>query len=72
MSWFPPHWAHEQTEHQLLRQAGWSEREIDRLAQWRQQYMPNDQDQTALAPDEARLRFLRWLVQEGKLTEDVP
>jgi len=69
MRWFSFHQAYEPTNVALLRQAGWSELEIERLCRWRERYTPNDQDQTALTPDEAHLRFLRWLIQEGKLTE---
>jgi hypothetical protein len=70
MNWFSLRRAREQADRLALRQAGCSGLEIDQLCHWRRAYQPNEQDQIALNPDQAHLRFLRWLVQEGKLTED--
>jgi hypothetical protein len=72
MNWFYLRRAREQADRLLtLRQAGCSGLEIDQLCQWSRAYQPNEQDQPALNPHLAHLRFLRWLVQTGKLTEDV-
>jgi hypothetical protein len=52
-----------------LRQAGLSEPEISRLEHFRQRYAA-EQDKL----DDAafrRLRFVRWLVETGKLTEQI-
>src|SRR5690348_44953 len=55
---------------QMLRQAGFTEAEIDRLYQLRQAYQTSELDQPPL--DLGRLQFIRWLVATGRLTEDLP
>lgn len=72
MNWSFSRWASERADRLALRQAGFSEREIDGLCQLRWRYQPNDEDDTSRNPDPAHLCFLRWLVREGKLTEDLP
>lgn len=71
MNWFYSPWASDQADRTALRQAGFSEREIDRLCQTRRAWKPNEKDGTALDLHQAHLRFLRWLFQEGKLTEEL-
>ncbi len=51
----------------LLRRAGFTFQEVTRLYQLRRAYLQHELD---WAPaDLARLRFVRWLVQTGKLTD---
>jgi hypothetical protein len=52
---------------EALYQAGFTTAEITRLAHLRRMYIQHEQDQTPA--DLARLRFIRWLVQNGKLTD---
>jgi len=54
----------------LLRQAGWEEIAIKRLAHFRRAYTPTSLDQAQL--DLKRLAFVRWLVTTGRLTEQFP
>lgn len=55
-------------ERAYLRQAGFNERQIDGLRQLRRDYEPTEQDQVVLEPDQAHLLFLRWLIQNRRLT----
>lgn len=55
---------------QMLRQAGFVGAEIDRLYQLRRTYHPSELDQPPL--NLYRLRFVRWLVTTGRLTDQVP
>jgi len=52
-----------------LRGAGLTTREISRLYQFRRIYIKNELDRAPA--DLARLRFIRWLVENGKLTEQL-
>jgi hypothetical protein len=52
-----------------LRQAGFTELTISRLIQLRRGYMTNELDQVPL--DYAHLRFARWLVMTGRLTDEI-
>jgi hypothetical protein len=61
--------AQNEADRLTLRQKGFSESEIDRLCRLRQQYQPTAQDRLVLEPDLAHLRFLRWLVHQGRLME---
>jgi hypothetical protein len=54
----------------LLRQAGWEEIAIKRLARFRHTYTSTSLDQAQLDPK--RLAFVRWLVTTGRLTEQFP
>lgn len=58
-----------QEDRLLLQQKGFSESEIDRLCRLRQKYQPTIQDRLVLEPDVAHLRFLRWLIHQGRLME---
>lgn len=53
----------------MLYKAGFSDEEVQRLKQLRQELAEREQLQ-ALA-DYRRLQFLRWLVQTGRLSEQV-
>ena len=53
----------------LLHEAGFTFTEISRLYQLRRAYVQHERDWT---PAElARLRFVRWLVETGRLTENL-
>ncbi|HXX78598.1 MAG TPA: hypothetical protein VEI53_08915 [Ktedonobacteraceae bacterium] len=54
---------------EALRRAGLTSLEITRLSQLRQMYMANELDQAPA--DLARLKFVRWLVVHGKLTDQL-
>jgi hypothetical protein len=54
----------------LLRRAGFTLTEITRLYQLRRAYVQHELD---WAPaDLARLRFVRWLVDNGRLSDNLP
>jgi hypothetical protein len=53
----------------VLREAGFTVLETDRLIQLRQDYKAGEPDQAPL--DYARLRFARWLVTTGRLTDQI-
>jgi hypothetical protein len=55
---------------QMLRQAGFVGAEIDRLYQLRRTYRASELDQPPL--DLCRLRFARWLVETGRLSDHLP
>src|SRR5215469_8456176 len=52
-------------DYELLRCVGFTEVEINRLLQLRQNY------RISIPLDYARLRFVRWLVTTGRLTDEV-
>ena len=52
---------------EMLRRAGLTHAEVDRIIRFRKQFVANEMDQ---APDDyRRLEFIRWLFQTGKLTD---
>jgi hypothetical protein len=51
----------------ILRKAGFSHTEIDRIARFRKHFAYSEMDQ---APDDhRRLEFVRWLFQNGKIND---
>ncbi len=52
---------------EALRKGGFTDLEISRLSHFRQGYVANPLDQAPA--DLARLRFVRWLVENGRLTD---
>jgi hypothetical protein len=54
---------------EALRRAGFTTLEITRLYKFRRAYMANELDQAPA--DLARLKFVRWLVVNGKLTDQL-
>ena len=54
---------------ELLRQAGFTTTECDRLCLLRRRYMKQEKEQTSA--DLSRLKFVRWLVATGKLTDQL-
>ena len=52
---------------EMLRKAGLSRDEIDRLTQFRRHFTPGEMDQGQ--DDHRRLEFVRWLFRKGKLTD---
>ena len=55
---------------QVLRQAGCTGIEIDRLYRLRQTFQTSELDQSSL--DLNRLQFVHWLVITGRLTDHLP
>ena len=53
-----------------LRQAGWTQWEISQLERLRRQYVV-ERDKRESVTQDRRLKFLRWLVTTGKLTEQI-
>jgi hypothetical protein len=53
----------------VLRRAGFTVTQIDRLSQLRRSYATSESNLTSL--DYARLRFVRWLVTTGRLTNQI-
>ncbi len=51
-----------------LYRAGFTTREIKRLRSIRRMYSENEQDRASM--DLPHLRFARWLVEHGRLTEE--
>jgi hypothetical protein len=54
---------------EALYRAGFTTVEITRLADLRRTYLAGEQDQAPT--DLARLRFIRWLAANGKLTDQL-
>jgi hypothetical protein len=54
---------------ELLRRAGFTAPEIDRLCRLRRDYAESEMDQAPV--DQRRLEFVRWLVVTGKLTDQI-
>jgi hypothetical protein len=54
---------------EILRQSGFTRREIRRLQKFHRRYAANEMDQTTLDP--RRLEFARWLVTTHRLTEQI-
>jgi hypothetical protein len=54
---------------EALRRAGFTTLEITRLYKFRRAYIANELDQAPA--DLARLQFVRWLVVNGKLTDQL-
>jgi len=56
-------------ELEVLCQAGLTRGEIERLVQFRQRLTKSEQEQADI--DFSRLQFIRWLVEHGKLSEQL-
>jgi hypothetical protein len=54
---------------EALYRAGFKTSEVTRLAELRRRYFQDEQDQAPA--DIARLRFIRWLVANGRLTDQL-
>lgn len=52
-----------------LHQAGFTTLEIRRLLRFRQLFLASEQDQAPA--DLAHLQFIRWLVEHGRLTDQL-
>lgn len=66
-------WTDDQENVAALRAVGLSFQEIARLRQLRRMYQvcPDQQDQPQCSPDRAHLLFIRWLITQGKLSEQL-
>jgi len=56
-------------EHEMLRENGFAEGEMDRLRRLRRDY--NEGVKRQAIEEQRRLEFVRWLVLNGKLTEQI-
>lgn len=54
----------------VLHPAGFAEKEIDRLYRLRRTYQKSELDQAPL--DLHHLRFIQWLIETGRLTDQLP
>jgi len=52
-----------------MRQAGLTSLEISRLYRFRQRFVIQEQDRSPI--DLAHLHFIQWLIQHGKLTDQL-
>lgn len=55
----------------MLYGAGFTQKQIDRLTRFRNQYLKYGRDQDRADLDLAHLQFMRWLVEHGRLTEQL-
>ena len=56
-------------DREILRKGGFAESEMKRLSQLRKDH--NERERLQALADHRRLEFVRWLVNTGKLTEQV-
>ncbi len=72
------HWIHDEKENlerlrkeelERLRKEGFSEQTIARLYQLRKRYAQDEMDRACL--DKRHLEFARWLVETGRLTDEI-
>lgn len=56
-------------DREILRKGGFAEGEMQRLSKLRQDYTEREKRQAAA--DHRRLEFIRWLVTNGKLSEQI-
>ncbi len=56
-------------DREILRKGGFAEREIQRLSQLRQDHTERAKLQERV--DQRRLEFIRWLVTNGRLSEQI-
>ena len=56
-------------DREILRRGGFAESEMKRLSQLRKDH--NERERLQALADHRRLEFVRWLVNTGKLTEQV-
>jgi hypothetical protein len=56
-------------EREMLRKSGFAEREVQNLSKLRQHYV--EQAKLREVADRRRLEFARWLVTNGRITDQV-
>lgn len=56
-------------DREMLRKVGFAENEMKMLSKLRMAY--NEQEQRQAREDHRRLEFVRWLVTNGKLTDQI-
>jgi hypothetical protein len=56
-------------DREILRKGGFAEGEVKRLSRLRRDY--NEQEKRQAAADHRRLEFIRWLVNTGKLSDQI-
>lgn len=56
-------------DRELLRKGGFAEHEVKQLSKLRKDY--SERERQLAAADHRRLEFVRWLVNTGKLSEQI-
>ncbi len=56
-------------DREILRRGGFAENEMKQLSRLRKDY--NEKERQLAAADHRRLEFVRWLVNTGKLSEQI-
>jgi hypothetical protein len=56
-------------DREILRKGGFADGEVQRLSKLRQDYAEREKLQEAV--DQRRLEFIRWLVTNGRLSEQI-
>jgi hypothetical protein len=56
-------------DREILRKGGFADGEVQRLSKLRQDYTEREQLQERI--DQRRLEFVRWLVTNGRLSEQI-
>lgn len=56
-------------DHEILRKGGFAENEVSRLTRLRKVYHEREMHRALVA--NRRLEFIRWLVNTGKLTDQI-
>ena len=56
-------------DREILRKGGFADGEVQRLSKLRQDYAEREKLREAI--DQRRLEFIRWLVTNGKLSEQI-
>ncbi len=67
-NWGKKRQTHEREGREVLRQKGFTPREIDRLIRLRRKNAALEQ---GVIEEDCRLKFARWLVVNGKLTDQI-
>lgn len=56
-------------DREILRKGGFDEREMNQLSRLRKDH--NERERRAALADHRRLEFIRWLVANGKLSDQI-
>jgi hypothetical protein len=56
-------------DREMLRKSGFAESEVNRLSQLRREH--HERERLRIIAENRRLRFARWLVVNGKLTDQI-
>lgn len=64
-------WMNYKEERESLYRAGFTWEDIERLVRFRRMYLMSEYEDDQAALDLSHLQFVRWLVEHGKLTEQL-